>query len=128
MMARNTPNAFAAVAGVQPGAFAQQIVAQYATLGAATVPAVAAAPGVAALPAVPLTTNLVRDLDAALVDNNAGDRYNTIQVLTYSSGSMMGDNLRAFDPHDHGVQPRHVQEFVDVIAQVRGGRWHAELR
>ncbi len=128
MMARNTPNAFAAVAGVQPGAFAQQIVTQYATLGPATVPAVAAAPGVAAMPAVPLTTNLVRDLDAALVDNNARDRYNTIQVLTYTGGSLMGDRRRAFDPHDHGVQARHVQEFVDIIQQVRGGRWHAELR
>ena len=41
---------------------------------------------------------------------------------------MMGDSSRAFDPHDHGVQTRHVQEFVDVIQQVRGGRWHAELR
>ena len=128
MMARNTANAFTAVAGVQPGAFAQQVVAQYATLGAATVPAVVAAPGVTPLPAVPLTTNLVRDLEAALVDNAAHDKYNTIQVLTYSSGSMMGDPSRAFDPHDHGVQARHVQEFVDVIQQVRGGRWHAELR
>ena len=43
----------------------------------------APAPGVAALPAVPLTTNLVRDLEAALVDNAALDKYNTIQVLTY---------------------------------------------
>ncbi len=128
MMARNTANAFTAVAGVQPGAFAQQVVAQYATLGAATVPAVVAAPGVTPLPAVPLTTNLVRDLEAALVDNAALDKYNTIQVLTYSSGSMMGDSSRAFDPHDHGVQARHVQEFVDVIQQVRGGRWHVELR
>ena len=40
----------------------------------------------------------------------------------------MGDSTRAFDPHDHGVQARHVQEFVDVIQQVRGGRWHAESR
>ena len=128
MMARSSPNAFAAVAGVQPGAFAQQIVQQYATLGAATVPAVVAAPGVAAMPAVPLTTNLVRDLDAALVDNAALDRYNTIQVLTYSSGSLMGDSSRARDPHDHGAQTRHVQEFVDTIARVKGGRWHAELR
>ena len=87
-----------------------------------------AAPGVAAMPPVPLTTNLVRDLEAALVDNAALDRYNTIQVLTYSSGSLMGDPSRAFDPHDHGAQPRHVQEFVDIIARVEGGRWHAELR
>ena len=58
--------------------------AQYATLGAATVPAVPAAPGgEAPLAAVPLTTNLVRDLEAALVDNAAFDKYNTIQVLTY---------------------------------------------
>src|SRR5262249_40773748 len=104
MMARSAPNAFAAVTGVSAGAFAQQVVSAYATLGAATVPAVPAAPGVAALPPVPLTTNLVRDLESALVDNANLDKYNTIQVLTYSSGSMMGDDSRAFDPHDHGVQ------------------------
>ncbi len=128
MIARSAANAFAAVNGVQPGAFAQQVVGQYQTLGAATVPAVAAAPGVVARPAIPLTTNLVRDLDAALVENASIDKYNTIQVLTYSSGSMMGDPSRAFDPHDHGVQARHVQEFVDILQQARGGRWHAELR
>ena len=33
MMARSSPNAFAAVAGVQAGGFAQQVVQQYATLG-----------------------------------------------------------------------------------------------
>lgn len=129
MMARSAANAFAAVNGVQPGAFAQQIVQQYSTLGAATVPAVVAAPpNVAAQNAVPLATNLVRDLNNALTEDAAFDMYNTIQVLTYSSGSLMGDPSRAFDPHDHGVQPRHVQEFVDIVQQVRGGRWHAELR
>ena len=75
-----------------------------------------------------LCAHLARDLEAALVENANLDKYNTIQVLTYTSGSMMGDPTRAFDPHDHGVQARHVQEFVDVIQQVRGGRWHAELR
>ena len=113
MMVRNSANALAAVAGVTAGAFAQQIVAQYATLPAATVPAVVGPP---ALPAVPLTGNLVRDLDASLPNDN--DRYNTIQVLTYTSGSLMGDPGRAPDTHDHGVQPRHVQEFVDILAAV----------
>jgi peptidoglycan hydrolase-like protein with peptidoglycan-binding domain len=123
MLVRNSANALAAVAGVSAGAFAQQIVAQYATLGAATVPAVVGPP---AQPAVALGTNLARDLDQSLP--NDADRYATIQVLTYTSGSLMGDPGRAPDPHDHGVQPRHVQEFVDVVAAARGGRWRAELR
>jgi hypothetical protein len=51
-----------------------------------------------------------------------------IQVLTYSSGSMMGDPSRVTDPHDHGVQPRHVQEFADLVAAARGGSWRIEPR
>jgi hypothetical protein len=53
--------------------------------------------------------------------------YEMIQVLTYSSGSMMGDPSRVTDPHDHGVQPRHVQEFADLAA-ARGGSWRIEPR
>jgi hypothetical protein len=74
------------------------------------------------------TGNLVRDLESALpADTKAtGPRkYNTIEVFTYSSGSLMGDPGRVNDPHDHGVQPRHVQEFIDILDRVKGGAWVA---
>lgn len=129
MMARNDVQAQTAVAGVAAGAFAQQVVAAYATLPLTVVPAVAAVPGpppVAAQPAVALTGNLVNDLNAALPNTNP--RYNTIQSLTYSSGSLMGDPGRAPDPHDHGAQPRHVAEFVAIVGKALGGAWRAERR
>jgi peptidoglycan hydrolase-like protein with peptidoglycan-binding domain len=131
MIARNDTAAFNATvgAGVGMGAFAQRIVAAYAALPPGNVPAVPASPGpppTPALPAVALTGNLVRDLDRALPDTN--NRYATIQVLTYSSGSVMGDPNRVFDPHDHGAEPRHVQQFVDILAAALGGAWRAEQR
>jgi peptidoglycan hydrolase-like protein with peptidoglycan-binding domain len=131
MVARNDTNAFNATsgAGMQVGAFAQRVVAAYAALPTVTVPPTPGSPGpppVAALPAVPLSGNLARDLDRALPDTT--NRYETIQVLTYSSGSVMGDPGRAADPHDHGSQPRHVQQFVDVLARTLGGAWRAERR
>jgi hypothetical protein len=54
--------------------------------------------------------------------------YDAIQVLTYTSGSLMGDPSRVRDPHDHGVQPRHVQEFADLVAAARGGTWTVQPR
>jgi hypothetical protein len=90
------------------------------------VPATPGPPPTPALPAIALTGNLVRDLAAALP--NTLNRYNTIQVLTYSSGSLMGDPARVFDPHDHGAEPRHVQQFVDILATVLGGAWRAVER
>jgi peptidoglycan hydrolase-like protein with peptidoglycan-binding domain len=131
MIARNDTAALNATVGqgVAIGGFAQRIVAAYAALPPGNVPAVPANPGpppTPALPAVALTGNLVRDLAAALPDTL--NRYNTIQVLTYSSGSLMGDPARVFDPHDHGAEPRHVQQFVDILATVLGGAWRAVER
>jgi peptidoglycan hydrolase-like protein with peptidoglycan-binding domain len=129
MIARNDVNAATAVTGVGPGAFAQQVVAAYRALPLMVVPAVPFSPGpppVAAQPAVPLTGDLIADLDASLP--NTGNRYNVIQVLTYTSGSIMGDPSRAPDPHDHGAQPRHVAEFTGILGQALGGNWRAERR
>lgn len=131
MVARNDTAAFNATvgAGVAIGAFAQRIVAAYAALPTVSVPAVPAAAGpppVPALPAYMLTGNLVRDLVGALP--NTANRYDTLQVLTYTSGSVMGDPLRVFDPHDHGTQPRHVAEFVTILGRAMGGAWRAERR
>ena len=72
------------------------------------------------------TGNLVRDLETSLRDTT--DKYETIQVLTYSSGSIMGDPGRATDVHDHGAQPRHVAEFVAITGRALGGTWRAEAR
>ncbi len=88
-----------------------------------------AAPGVPAVPALPaytLTGNLVRDLDRSLP--NTIPRYDTIQVFTYTSGSVMGDPGRAPDTDDHGAAPRHVAEFVAIIGRSQGGTWRAEAR
>ena len=135
MVARNSANAFNATsgAGVRSGAFAQRIVAAYAALPTVTVPAVPAAlgpPPVPAQPAIPLTGNLVRDLESALPPDPPGtlNKYETIQVLTYSSGSIMGDPNRVKDTHDHGSQPRHVEQFVQILARSLGGVWRAERR
>jgi hypothetical protein len=131
MVARSSANARAASvgAGVKEGAFAQQVVEAYAALATVTVPAAAALPGpppVPAKPAVPLTGNLLRDLDAALPDDNP--RYDTIQVFSYSSGSIMGDPGREKDPHDHGAQPRHIAQFMTILGQALGGTWEAKRR
>ncbi|WP_433379125.1 peptidoglycan-binding domain-containing protein [Actinoplanes sp. CA-142083] len=131
MLARNSVNARAASvgAGVKEGAFAQQVVAAYAAMPTATVPAVAGLPGpppVPGQPAIPLSGNLLRDLDAALPNDN--DRYETIQRFSYSSGSIMGDPGREKDPHDHGAQPRHIAEFMAILGRALGGTWEAKRR
>jgi peptidoglycan hydrolase-like protein with peptidoglycan-binding domain len=134
MVARSDVNASAAAPGLgmTPGAFAQRVVAAYAALPVQVVPAqaaVPAAPGVPAVPALPaytLTGDLVRDLDRSLP--NTIPRYNTIQVFTYSSGSVMGDPRRAPDVHDHGSAPRHVAEFVAILGRSQGGTWRAVAR
>ncbi|MET0417030.1 MAG: peptidoglycan-binding protein [Actinoplanes sp.] len=131
MLARNSANALAASngAGVRAGAFAQRVVQEYAKIGAATVPAVAAVPGpppVPGKPAVPLGADLLADLDASLPNDN--DRYETIQTFSYSSGTIMGDPGRAPDPHEHGAQPRHIAEFVAILGRALGGTWEAKLR
>lgn len=131
MVARNDVAAFNATsgAGMTQGAFGQQVVAAYTALPAANVPAVLAAPGpppVAAIPAYTTTGNLVVDLDRTLP--NTLNRFETIQTLTYTSGSIMGDPARVTDPHDHGTQPRHVEQFVEILGRAIGGAWKAERR
>ncbi|MGX6601361.1 peptidoglycan-binding domain-containing protein [Micromonosporaceae bacterium Da 78-11] len=131
MLARSSANALAAsnTAGVRPGAFAQQVVQEYAKLGPATVPAVAAVPGPPPVPAqlaVTLGADLIADLDAALPGDP--DRYETIQTFTHTSGTIMGDPGRGPDPHEHGAQPRHIAEFVAILGRALGGTWEAKLR
>ena len=57
--------------------------------------------------------DLIQDLRAL----NDPNEFTLIEPFTYSSGSMMGDEARHADSHDHGVQPRHVREFLGYIRQ-----------
>jgi hypothetical protein len=120
--------------GLSMGAYAEQVVQAYARLPTVTLPAKAAVPPSGANPGQPAqaafttTGRLVEDLDQGLPDDAALSRYNLIQALTYSSGSIMGDPGRVTD-HDHGgAQPRHIQEFVDHITAIRGGTWRGATR
>ncbi len=127
--ARNDVNARAAVAGMSMGAWSQRVVAAYAALPTVAMPALPALVGPPPHPAraaATTTGNLARDLETSLRDTI--DKYETIQVLTYSSGSVMGDPGRAADVHDHGAQPRHVAEFVAITGRALGGTWRAEAR
>jgi hypothetical protein len=132
MINRNTQAAFNASygAGVRQGAFAQQVVQAYAAMAHAVVPAVAPAPPAAGQPAINLTGDLVNDMDLALpnIAANPLTKYQAIEALTYTSGSIMGAANWNPDPHDHGAQPRHVREFVDIIQAARGGTWEAVHR
>ena len=111
--------------GIEMGAFAQRVVAAYAVLPPVAVPAKPAPDPQDAF--TTSQTDVAADIFQAMpAESLLG--YETIQVLTYSSGSLMGDEDRVFDPHDHGVQPRHVQEFADLVAAARGGTWRIELR
>jgi peptidoglycan hydrolase-like protein with peptidoglycan-binding domain len=106
--AKSSAQAFNSVTthGIKEGAFAQSVVQEYASLNSGA--------------------DLVKDLDVNLPADPAGgpiNKYDTIQVFTYTSGSLMGDPSRHPDPHDHGVQPRHVMEFVEIIQKARGGTW-----
>lgn len=97
--------------GIREGAFAQSVVQEYKDRYSGA--------------------DLVKDLDVNLPADPAGGpipKYDTIQVFTYTSGSLMGDPARHPDPHDHGVQPRHVMEFVDIIQKARGGTWKVVAR
>ena len=132
MVNRNTQAAFNASygAGIRQGAFAQQVVQAYSALAHGVVPAVAPAPGVAGQPAIPLTGDLVNDMDRALPNIAATPltKYQPIEAFTYTSGSIMGAAGWNPDPHDHGAQARHVREFVDIVQTVRGGTWEAAHR
>jgi peptidoglycan hydrolase-like protein with peptidoglycan-binding domain len=109
--AKSSTQAFNSVTthGVKEGAFAQQVVQEYSTQ---------------------FSADLVKDLDVNLPADTGGPipKYQTIQVFTYTSGSLMGDPSRHLDPHDHDVQPRHVMEFVEIIQKARGGTWTAVAR
>jgi hypothetical protein len=115
--------------GLKMGAYAQQVSDAYQALPAvqlpplAPIPPTATTPGDPGRPAMNTTGQIVEDLDKGVRDDASGNRYNVIQALTYSSGSLMGDPGRVTD-HDHGAaQPRHVQEFCDHIARIKGGAW-----
>jgi hypothetical protein len=113
VLTKSSAQAFSSVTshGVKEGAFAQSVVQEYGALFSGA--------------------DLVDDLDVNLPDDPAGGpipKYDTIQVFTYTSGSLMGDPSRHPDPHDHGVQPRHVMGFVEIIQQARGGTWKAMAR
>lgn len=94
------PDALAVVQAhnLQQGAFAQQVAAAYQRR----------------------TGRAVIDDVIALNDPN---EFFIVDPFTYSSSSMMGDpgNHPSANPHDHGVQPRHVREFVEYI-----GQWAAQ--
>ncbi len=108
--------------GIEIGAFAQRVVAAYNVLPPVAVPA-KPPPG-----PMPAFTTSQTDIAHDLNDSMGILAYDAIQVLTYTSGSLMGDPSRVHDPHDHGVQPRHVQEFADRVAAVRGGTWTVRPR
>ena len=144
MVARTNPSvtpspALQAVTGMGQGAFAQQVIKAYQGLAHVNVPAQARIPaappnpGVAASPAFTTSNDLVGDLDKGLnnVDGGSipGDKYQTIEVLTYDSGSIMGDPNRQPDQHEHGSQPRHVREFAEIVQHAKGGGpWEAGPR
>lgn len=113
--------------GIRMGAWAQRVVHAYSRLPVITVPAQPAQPPAPALAEYTTTgTDIAADLVGALPETLR--RYETIQVLTYSTGSLMGDSSRVRDPHDHGAQPRHVLQFAEIMSRVRGGSWHVEPR
>ncbi|HEY0493103.1 MAG TPA: peptidoglycan-binding protein [Candidatus Dormibacteraeota bacterium] len=134
-----TPSpAVQAVAGMGQGAFAQRVISAYKTLPSVPVPAVpgvAAAPpslGVQASAAFATTGDLVKDLDKGLTNFDLGsipsDKYKVIEVLSYDSGSVMGDPSRQVDQHEHGAEPRHLREFSQIVAHARGGAWLPQQR
>lgn len=136
MMTRNPANVATVSTdlGLTMGAYAQQVLQAYARLPSVTLPAMPAVPptgghpGQPAQPAFTTTGRLVEDLDQGLPEDPGLKRYDLIQALTYSSGSIMGDPGRVTD-HDHGgAQPRHVQEFVDHVGAIRGGTWRGATR
>ena len=126
------------VAGMGQGAFAQRVIAAYRALPSVAVAAVAhvaAAPpnlGVQASPAFATTGDLVKDLDTGLTNFDLGsipnDKYQVIEVLSYDSGSIMGDPSRQADQHEHGAEPRHVREFTQIVAHTKGGAWEPRQR
>jgi hypothetical protein len=61
---------------------------------------------------------LTKSLVEAMRDKLAPQDKWTIQsVFSYASRSVMGDPsvLGGVEPHDHAVEPRHLQEFVNIV-------------
>lgn len=127
-----------AIVGMRQGAFSQRVIAAYQALPHVVVPAVAAVPqapnniGATKSDAFTTTGDLVKDLDNGLLndaqDDVPTDKYQTIEVLTYDSGSVMGDPGRQPDRHEHGAEPRHVREFAQIIGHAKGGAWEVAAR
>jgi peptidoglycan hydrolase-like protein with peptidoglycan-binding domain len=143
MVARTSPSAAVypagqAVAGMQQGAFAQRVIQAYQGLAQVAVPAqvrIPAAPpnpGVDASAAFTTSNDLVGDLDKGLNNIDGGtiplNKYQVIGVLSYDSGSIMGDPRRQPDQHEHGSQARHVREFAEIVQHEKGGTWEAAPR
>ncbi len=126
------------IAGMGQGAFAQRVIAAYRALPSVAVGAVAHVPavapnfGVQASAAFNTTGDLVKDLDTGLTNFDLGSipggKYRVIEVLSYDSGSRMGDPQRQVDQHEHGAEPRHVREFSQLVAHTRGGVWQPRQR
>lgn len=82
--------------GLLQGAFSQQVAGRYQKLAK-------------------------QDLIQALRALNSPNEFTLVEPFTYSSGSMMGDfvagrNHASENPHDHGVQARHLREFREYIS------------
>src|SRR5260370_6187955 len=102
------------------GAFSQRVLAAYQALPHVNVPVVAAVPqavnniGVTASAAFTTTNDLVKDLNNGLLndaqDRIPTDKYATIEVLTYDSGSVISEPARQPGRHGYRAQPRHVRE------------------
>jgi len=90
--------------GLLQGAFSQQVAAAYQAL---------------------THNDLIADIIAAVPVFN--DQFDLVEPFTYTAGSMMGDPSAggshvAANPHDHGVQPRHVREFAGYVREWATGQ------
>jgi hypothetical protein len=85
--------------GLVQGAFSQQVASAYQAL---------------------THNDLIADIIVAVPVFN--QQFALVDPFTYTAGSMMGDPRAggshvAADPHDHGVQPRHVREFAGYVRE-----------
>ncbi|MBL8055705.1 MAG: peptidoglycan-binding protein [Anaerolineales bacterium] len=97
--------------GIRQGAFAQQIATSYQRQFGQDI-----------------VTHMAAQIPDATPGTPGFDEFEAIDPFRYSSGSTMGDPSRHPDAHDHGVQPRHVREFVDAIRANKGGTWEVRPR
>ena len=90
--------------GLQQGAFSQQVASAYMALTG---------------------NDIVQDIIVAVPVFN--QQFELVEPFTYTAGSMMGDPAAggahvAANPHDHGVQPRHVREFAGYVQEWATGQ------